>query len=43
MLDYGRNRVLPGLEEAAGFGDIVLYDPNLVDLIFRYGRYVLDY
>jgi hypothetical protein len=44
MLDDGRDRVfLPGLEEAAGFGDSVLYDPDLIDLILGYSRHVLDY
>ena len=44
MLNDGRDRVfLPGLEEAAGFGNIILYNPDLVDLILGYRRHVLDY
>ena len=43
MLDDGRNRILLGLEEAARFGDVVLYDPDLIGLILWYGRHVLDH
>ena len=43
MLNDGRDRLLPGLEEAAGFGNIILYNPDLVDLILGYRRHILDY
>ena len=44
MLNDGRDQVfLPGLEEAAEFGKIILYNPDLVDLILGYRRHVLDY
>src|SRR3712207_5278524 len=43
MLDDCCNRLLPGLEEAARFRDVILYDPDLVGLILGYGRHILYY